>query len=148
MVLGNIERLEIVIGRLDFRPLDHAEADGEENALELFVGLANQVPRANRALDAGQRKINLIARGGRLFPSSIFGSCERRKLPFDMSLQRVEALANGGLDLFGCGLQPVIADLGQDSRFPAEPLHARGFQIKRAYLMGNIAIECGAQVVE
>ena len=62
MVLGNIERLEIVVRRLDFRPFDHAEADGEKNALQLFVGLPDQVARADRALDAGKRKIDLIAR--------------------------------------------------------------------------------------
>ena len=67
MVLGNIERLEIVVGRLDFGAFDHAEADRKENALKFFVGLANQVARADGALDAGKRKINLIARRGGLF---------------------------------------------------------------------------------
>ena len=45
MVLGDVERLEIVVGRLDFRPFDHGEADGKKNPLKLFVGLADQVPR-------------------------------------------------------------------------------------------------------
>ena len=56
MVLGNVERLEIVVGRLDFRPFDHAEADGKKNALEFFVGLADQVPRADRRSTPGSER--------------------------------------------------------------------------------------------
>ena len=67
MMFGNIQRLEVVVGRLDLRPLHHAEADGEENALQLFGGLANQVARPNRSLDAGKRKIDALARLRRVF---------------------------------------------------------------------------------
>ena len=61
MVLGNVERLEIVVRRLDLGPFDDAEANREKYSLKLFVGLANYVARADRALDAGKREIDFIA---------------------------------------------------------------------------------------
>ena len=76
MMLGNVERLEIVVRRFDLRPFDHAEADGKKNALELFVGLADQVPRAERALDAGQREVDVIAGLRLLFPRPLRFRCD------------------------------------------------------------------------
>ena len=79
MVLGNIQRFEIVVRRFDFRAFDHAEADREKNALQLFVCLADQVARADRALDAGKREIDL-SRPAPLVP---------RPLRFRLALRRV-----------------------------------------------------------
>ncbi len=61
MVLGNVQRLEIVVRRFDFGAFDDAEADGAKDALQLFVRLANHVARADCALDARQREINFVA---------------------------------------------------------------------------------------
>ena len=47
MMFGNVERLEIVVRRLDFGPFHHAEAEREENALDFLECLANQVARAD-----------------------------------------------------------------------------------------------------
>jgi hypothetical protein len=54
MMLRNIQRLEIVVGRFDFGSSDDAEADRAEDAQQFVVGLADQMARANAALDAGK----------------------------------------------------------------------------------------------
>jgi hypothetical protein len=48
MMLGNVERFEIVIGSFDFRAFDDRKADRAEDAVELFVGLADKMLRAER----------------------------------------------------------------------------------------------------
>ena len=57
MVLGDIERFEIVVGRLDLRPFDHAKSDREEDAQQFVERLPDQVPRPDGALDARKRKV-------------------------------------------------------------------------------------------
>src|SRR6266850_1351334 len=54
MEFGNVERFEVVIGRLDFRAFDDGEADGEEDVLDFLEDLADQVTRADGAEDAGE----------------------------------------------------------------------------------------------
>ncbi len=41
MKFRNVKRLEIVIGRFDFRAFDDGEADGEENILDFLEDLAD-----------------------------------------------------------------------------------------------------------
>ena len=67
MMLGNIQRLKVVVGRFNLRPLHHAEADREENALQLFGGLPDQVARSNCSLDTRKGKIDALARLRRCF---------------------------------------------------------------------------------
>jgi len=122
MVLGDVERFEVVVGRLDFRPFDYRESDGKENALELFVGLADQVAGANRALDARQGKIDLIARGGCAFCCSFEFLALGFQCRFDMRLELLKFLADDRLEFLGCGLEPVVADQHERTRFPADPV--------------------------
>ncbi len=61
MMLGDVERLEVVVRRLDLGPLDNAEPDRKKNPLQLFVRLPDKVPRPDRPLDARKRKINAFA---------------------------------------------------------------------------------------
>ncbi len=60
MMLGNIEGFEVVIRRLDFRAFDDGIAEREKDAFDFFDGLADQVTRADRTLDAGKREVNVI----------------------------------------------------------------------------------------
>src|SRR5437667_6727546 len=61
MELGNIQRLEIVVRRFDFRAFDDREADGEENVFDFLEDLADQVMGANGANDAGKREVDAFA---------------------------------------------------------------------------------------
>src|SRR5439155_23459881 len=49
MKFGNVEGLEIVVRRFDFRAFDHGEPDGEENVFDGLEDLADQVVRTDRA---------------------------------------------------------------------------------------------------
>src|SRR5271170_4895014 len=148
MMLGNVERLEIVVRRFDFGAGDDAEADGGEDAQKFVVGLADQVARADRALDAGEREVNFVAGCGALFHRCFLFSRERSDSCFYVRLQRVETLADGGFDLFGCRLQPVLGNLGKNSRLAAQPLYSRDAQINRINILSSVAIECRAQLTE
>ena len=78
MMLGNIQRLEIVVRRFDFGSGDDAEADRGENAQKFVVGLADQVARADGALDAGKRKVNFVAsRSAVCSAVAVFSAAER-----------------------------------------------------------------------
>ena len=121
MVLGNVERLEIVVGRLDLRPFDHAEPDGEENPQQLVERLPDQVPRADRPLHARQREIDLIPSRGRMFRRrfnflALF--FERR---FDVRLQLLKFLADYPLELRRRCLQPVVGDVRENPGLAADP---------------------------
>src|SRR5579863_539585 len=111
MMLGNVERLEIVVRRFDFGSGDDAESNRAEDAQEFIVGLANQMARADGALDARERKIDLVTSSGALLPCPFLLCRERGDSFLDVRFQRVEALADGGFDLFGCRLQPVLGNL-------------------------------------
>ena len=123
MVLGNVERLEIVVRRFDFRPFDHAEADREENALEFFVGLADQVARADRALDAGKRKIDLIARRRGLLRGRFDFLRAFLRACFDVRLELVQFLADDALQFRRRRFQPVVGDQREDAGLAASPVH-------------------------
>ncbi len=70
VMLGNVERFKVVVGRLDLRALDHAETDRGENPLKFFERLPDKVARAESALDPRKRKIDFVARRRRLFRRS------------------------------------------------------------------------------
>ncbi len=61
MELGDVERFEIVVRRFDLRAFDDGEADGEENIFDLLEDLANEMVRAKRTDDSGQREVDALA---------------------------------------------------------------------------------------
>src|ERR1700677_450064 len=67
MVLGNVQSFEIVIGRLDLRTFNDAEANRKKNAFQLFVGLPDDVRGAEGPFHAWNREIDTIARRRSLF---------------------------------------------------------------------------------
>ena len=70
MMLGNVERLEIVVRRLHLRPGHHGEAERKKNALNSSKVCRNRCREPSGALDAGKRKIDLVACGSGLFGRS------------------------------------------------------------------------------
>jgi len=67
MMLGNIQRFEIVVRRFDFRAFDDRKADREEDVFDFLHHGANQVVCADRSNDAGERQVDAIfARGSYL----------------------------------------------------------------------------------
>ena len=127
MMLGNVERLEIVVRRLDLGPFDHAEADGKKNPLQLFVGLADQVARADRPLDAGKREVDLFAGLGSFFRSCFDFLALFFKRRFDVGFEFVQFLPDDALEFRRRWLEPVVADERENAGLAAKPGVAHGF---------------------
>lgn len=128
MMLGNVERFEIVVGRFYFRTLDYAETDRGENPLKFLEGLANQMPRTEWALDTGKRKIDFVVRRNGLLRGRLDYPLAFRDNGFDVRFKFVQLLTNGWLQLRRRCLQPVIGDLSEDSCFAAGPSEDEGLQ--------------------
>ena len=121
MVLGNIERLEVVVRRLHLRPGNHGVAERKKNPLDLLERLPQRVPRAERADDAGKREVFALARERRLFGRGFDRRAPRFERRFDVRFQFIERLADGALQLRLRGLEPVLGDLRKHAGFAAEP---------------------------
>ena len=57
MKLRDIQRLEVVVRRFNFRPLHNGKTNGEEDVLEFLKNLADEVMRADGMNDARERKV-------------------------------------------------------------------------------------------
>ncbi len=60
MKFRNVERLEIVIRRFDFRTFDHGKSDGHENVFDFLKNPANQMARPEGTHDARKRKVHAL----------------------------------------------------------------------------------------
>src|SRR5262245_20531264 len=117
MELRNIERLEVVIRRFDFRAFDNRESDGDENIFNLLEDLADQVTRTDGTHDARQRKINTFA-GQRGFVRTGFdGGTARFYLRFDVGPKLVEFLADDALQPRRRWFQPVVGNQSEYAGF-------------------------------
>src|SRR5215472_2305812 len=124
MVLGNVERLEIVVSSFDFRAFNDRKAYRAENTIELFVSLSDKMLRAERAGDSGQREIESVARGSGLERGG-FGEFFRfRGEVFENRAQPVQLLADPFFRIRRSGLQPVRGDARNDAVLAAEPPNA------------------------
>src|SRR5882762_1940502 len=94
MEFGNVERLKVVIGRFDFRAFYNGEAYGEENVFDLLEDLADEVVRADRAYDAGQREIDTLASAGRFFRAGFNTFAALFNIGLGVSAKLVELLAH------------------------------------------------------
>src|SRR5260370_30954222 len=97
MVLGNVERLEVVIRSFHLRSGHDRIAEREKTALDLVEGLAQRMPRAERARYAGERKILALACMRLLVGRGFQGRTLVRAHSFDMLLQRIEFLTDDAL---------------------------------------------------
>ena len=91
MVLGNIERLEIVVGSFHLRPGNHGIAERKKNPFDLLKRLPQRVPRAERTHHAGKREVFAFALERRLFGRSFHCHATQFERRFDVRLQFVEA---------------------------------------------------------
>ncbi len=121
MMLGNVERLEVVVGRLDFGALDHAEAQRKEDTLDLRKCLPQQMTRTDRTVHSGQREIDPVA-------VKRSGSRRRfRRLPqnleavLDVRTQFVEVSADRGAQCGRRRLQPILGDASEHAGLAADP---------------------------
>ena len=149
MMLGNIQRLEIVVGRLDFGPFDDAEAQRKKNPLDFGEGLPQQVARAEGADDAGQREIDVVARQRRDLPRPLTRCCAARRASARHAYAaRSEPAPRRASVPARRRLQPLIGDAREHAGFAADPGIAqrlpRGF-VRRA---GGVPIEGVAQFGE
>ena len=95
MKFGNVESFEIVIRRFDFGAFDDGETDGDEDVFDLLEDLADEVVRADGALDAGERKVDVFEGEGGLVGAGFDGLAAGFDLGLDMSAEFVEAGADG-----------------------------------------------------
>src|SRR5262245_45816126 len=118
MKLGDVERLEVVVRRFDFRALDDGKADGKENVFDFLEDLADQVMRANGADDSRERKIYPLSRKSGLFCAGFDGEAAGFNLRFDVRAQFIERSADSAFEMRLCWFQPVVCDLLKDSGLP------------------------------
>ena len=148
MVLGNVERFEIVVRRFDFRAFDDREANREENVFDFLKNLANEVMRTDRADDTGKREVNAVFRARGCFGSGFDGSAARFDLRIDMSAQFVQGSADGAFEFGRRRLQPIVGNQTEHTGFATEPLVAEllpfGFIVNGC----KLPIELGAQPSE
>jgi hypothetical protein len=60
MELGDVQGLEIVVRRFNFRALDDGKADGKENIFDFLKNLTNQMVRANGTKHAGEGEVDAL----------------------------------------------------------------------------------------
>ena len=94
---------------------------------QLFVGLANQVARADRALDAGKREIDFVAELRGLFRGGFDLDALFFNRRFDMRFEFVQFLADDALQFRRRRFQPVVGDLREHAGLAAGPLNQEGF---------------------
>ncbi len=142
-MFGNVERLEIVVGRFDLRAFDDTEAEREKNALDLFVGLADEMVRADGPLDAGKREIDRRS-SDQISHGQFCG--------FDCGFERAAQLIQPGADclfvLGRSGLEPIFGDARANAVAAAEPFHAESFQRIGAANLRGLTVGKSAQFGE
>ncbi len=121
MEFGNVQRLEIVVRRFDFRAFDDGEANGEEDVFDFLEDLADEVMGADGADDAGERKIDSFACDRGFFGSGLDGRAARFDFRLHIRAQFIQRCTDGALQLGGSRLKPVVRDLGEDAGFAAQP---------------------------
>ncbi len=96
MVLGDVQRLEIIIIQLDFRPFHHRKAKTGKDSADLFPDLRDRMETAVPDGPPGKRDVHPLAEGDLLLP----GGCQ--------SLENlIDSGGKGLLDLVA-----VFAELG------------------------------------
>src|ERR1700731_473884 len=77
MEFGNVQGFEIVIRRFNFGAFDDGEADGEENVFDFLKDLADQVMRADGAVNPGEREVDALSCEGGFFGPGLDGCAAR-----------------------------------------------------------------------
>src|SRR5258707_7079583 len=121
MVLGDVERLKVVVGRFDFRAFYDGETDGKENVLDVLEVLTDEVVRADGAYDAGQREIDTLAGAGRFFRAGFNTFTALFDFGLDVGAQLIEFLADAPLEFLSGGFEPIISDFRQHAGFAGQP---------------------------
>src|SRR5712664_562935 len=148
MELRNVQRLEVVVRRFDFGAFDDGEADGEENVFDFLEDLTDQVIRADRAEDAGEREVNAVAVRRNLFRSLFSSDPKCFEGFFDVALELVQRLTDNGFQSGRGGLKPIFRDLRKNTGLATEPCITEllpGRLVKRA---STISIEASTKVSE
>src|SRR5882762_10686165 len=148
MEFGNVERLKVVIGRFYFSAFYYGEAYGEENVFDLLEDLADEVVRADRAYDAGQREIDTVAGAGRFFRAGFYAFAALFDFGLDVGAELIEFLADAPLEFLSGGLEPIISDLRQHAGFAAQPGVAKLLPRRFVARARAFFVEASAQIGE
>ena len=127
MVLGNVERLEVVVRSFHLRPGNHRVAERKKNPFDLLERLPQRMARAERANHARKGEIFALARERRLIGRGLDFRAPQFERRFDVRLQFVEGLSDRPLQFGLCRLEPGFGDLREHAGFAAEPIVAEGF---------------------
>ena len=125
MKFRNVQRLEIVIRRFDFRAFDDGKANRKENVFDFLKNLANQMVRCRRG---GSRREAKDRRGPWLPPRlqrRFDCGAPRFDLSIDVAAQFVQCGADRAFQVRRSGLQPVVRDQREHARFAAQPRIAK-----------------------
>src|SRR5205823_3589057 len=110
MKLRDIQRLEIVVRRFNFRPLHNGKTNGEEDVLEFLKNLADEVMRADGMDDARERKVYALLLEGGFFGAGFDGSAALFKSFLQIRLEFIQFLPDDALQFGLSRLQPVFSD--------------------------------------
>ncbi len=147
MIVGEVERAEVVVVGLDLGAFGDAVAHRSEDALDLLVDQRDRMERAGRPAPPGQGDVDRGARERRLallFAEPAIDRLERR---LHLLAQLVNALAEvaalGGVDLLELRLQRA-----HDAALAPHPLDAQRFPGGAVAGRGGLAPEAGEQIRE
>ncbi len=112
MVLRNIQRFKVVVGRFDFRPGNCRVAQRKENPLQLRNRLPQDVRRADAGRDARQGQIFALAQQSSLLSGGFHLRLLARHHRFDMRLEFVQRRSHRALQFRRGRFKPVVGNLG------------------------------------
>src|SRR6266700_2903776 len=121
MEFGNVQSLEIVVGRFDFGAFDDREADGNEDVFDFLEDLANQVVRADGAMDAGEGKVDAFAGESGFLGTTLDSLALFFKFFIDIQPQLIELSSDVSFQRSRSSFKPVVSDHGEHAGLAAEP---------------------------
>ena len=93
VVVGRVERREVVVVELDLGALGDAEAEPDEDVLDLALDLRQQVRRAARHGVAGQRHVDRLGAQGGVELGRLDALAQLRVQPLELAAHAVQLLA-------------------------------------------------------
>jgi hypothetical protein len=114
----------------------------------LLEDLADEVVRADRAYDAGQREIDTVTRAGRFVRAGFNAFAALFDFGLDVGAELIEFLADAPLEFLSGGLEPIIGDLREHAGFAAQPGIAKLLPGRFVARARTFFVEATAQIGE
>src|SRR5258708_38530373 len=108
MEFWDVQRLEVVIRRFNFRAFDYGKADGEEDIFALLKDFTNQVMRANGADDSGEGEVDALASAGGFAGAGFDGFVALVDFGVYVGAELIQLLADDALEFLSGTLEPGL----------------------------------------